>query len=175
MNKQQAKQQLDKLQLEMDKLKAIIEAPEPATEKVASLLTKPVAGSGESYCSITTFGEEFRVAFSFACAMEGKRYACGNFFQTKELAENYAKAFNTFLQLRHCEGTVPSLTDKNQYFIEMDYGDALFVDSTASSLKFGYVCPAFKTAELAKKAIDTVGSTNLIHMFKTFQGVHHDE
>ena len=89
-------------------------------------------------------------------------------------ADDYAKAFNTFFALRHCEGSEPAKDVVPQYIIVL--GDSI-VDSLCiceylsilTKIERATVC--FDTEENANKAIETVGEENILHMMKTFAGV----
>lgn len=90
-------------------------------------------------------------------------------FQSRELAENYAKAFNTFLKLRHQAGTVPS-TLSPQYIIEWNFSEEgeLIVVSSDLFYKFNTWSPCFEDKEAAEKAIEVITKDRIIHMVKTF-------
>ena len=89
-------------------------------------------------------------------------------------AEDYAKAFNTFFALRHCEGSETAKDGVLQFNIVLEDSivDSLCVGECLSILtKINRATVCFDTEENANKAIETVGEENILHMMKTFAGV----
>jgi hypothetical protein len=173
MNKQDAiqktqhlQQQMKEMQEQLKKLQEVIEAPEEKT----SLLQVPEAGSGDKYGIIgNIIMDELAGITRYAHSKRDREYTHGNVFQTQELAEEYAKAIDTMLLLRHQKGSVP-VKDTEQYTIEED-DDSLVVESwTCVFNKTRVISPCFETEEDALNAIQNVGEDNIKHMFATF---HH--
>ena len=95
----------------------------------------------------------------------------GNLFPTEQIAKDYAKALNTMLLLRRCEGTIP-VTSSRQYVIRY-INDEVWVDSFNDfRAKIELICPCFDTKENAELAIKKIGEDNILHMFKTFHGIY---
>lgn len=180
MDKSKALERLSALESEAQELRKIIEAPEPPP----SLLTKPEPGIIQEYYCITSDLEARRGSqmYGFEASTESVCfYTHGNLFQNVELASNYAKAFDTFLLLRHQPGTEPA-SNYAQYQLELDRARVssdtidykeFFVDAIARSIlttKANKFSPCFATLKDAERAKETIGQERLMHMFKTF---HH--
>lgn len=185
MDKSKALERLTALETEAQELRKIIEAPE-IKPMPPSLLTKPRPGSREKYYCMSSEGSEYRkldVYDLMATVTSPGWYEHGNLFQTRQLANDYAEAFDTFLLLRHQPGTVPP-TGYSQFALELfknyDYdrderqerGEVFIkiISRANMSSKLNKFSPMFGTLEDARGAIETIGEERLIHMFKTF---HH--
>lgn len=95
----------------------------------------------------------------------------GNLFPTEQIAKDYAKALNTMLLLRRCEGTIPA-TSSRQYVIRY-IDNEVWVDSFNDfGAKVEMICPCFDTQENTEAAIEQIGKDNIIRMFKTFHGIY---
>lgn len=180
MNKDQAFARLKELQaqaasiqIEVQTLRKIMEAPD-------SLLTKPVPGSKQDYWIVGSGGPDgFNVEWCGAYTKEPEPYSSGNIFQSEECAENYAKAMDTLLLLRHQPGTEPAKDTRTQFVIEPDWqlseegNPSLYIKARELGgliYKMARVSPCFKTMKDAKNAIEVVGAEAILHMFKT---LHH--
>ena len=156
-NKQEAKQQLEKLEAEVQKLKEIINKP----EKAGSLLE-----DGDYYISSYQGRLE-----AFVLHFDTPNL---NRFPSKEIAQSYAEAFNTMLALRKCEGSVSTVNGKEQWFVRL----ALSLKDTETYAypgnysKIVTLSPSFSTKGYAQAAIDKVGKDNIIKMFKTLHGIY---
>ena len=155
-NKQEAKQQLEKLEAEVQKLKEIINKP----EKAGSLLENGqyhLANNGSALVSYMT----------------GSKHGY-NSFNDELIAQAYAEAFNTMLALRKCEGSECCIDDKFQSAIGISQSleDLRVFDYTSSYAKFDSTSPMFISKEYAQAAIDKVGKDNIIKMFKTLHGIY---
>lgn len=175
IDKQTALQRLASIENEAQELRKIIEAPEPAK----SLLSKPEPGSERTYWVVNASaydGEGIHRLTSVtreACSNWVQLYKHGNFFQSPQLAKDYALAIDTLLLLRHQPGTEPAIDGDRQWLVLLDWPLKL----VASSCRYSYfkqtqASPCFKTEQYAKQAIETVGKDRLMHMFNTF---HHVE
>lgn len=97
-----------------------------------------------------------------------------NVFSSREDAEAYKDAINTFLMLRKCEGSTTTKERVAQWLIEYDV-EAEKVITTRRyvlSSKISRLSPAFDTEANAQKAIKTIGKDKLTALFKT---THHVE
>jgi len=168
--KQQALDKIKQLQEEMKKLEQIVNAP----EEVGSLLYKNARNSYEPDYSISwSASTGLFHTFNVDKCMRNPPKASTT-FQSQELTDNYAKAFNTFLALRHCEGSEPAVDKKEQWCIRVDCF-SLKPDVCVYGMEYAKITelsPMFSSEEYARAAIDCVGEKNIIHMFKTF---HHVE
>lgn len=178
MNKEKALQQLKELEsksaeieVEVAKLRKIIEAPDPAP----SLLTKPVPGGCARYWTLSDGGFiELVARVKTAVSGNPNYYTHGNIFQSEELAQAYADAIDTMLMLRHQPGTCPPSAKKNQWMIWPS-------DEKCNSLEFftfyylaskcSMISPCFNSKDDALQAIEVVGKTRILNMFKTFHGI----
>lgn len=158
-NKQEAKQQLEKLEAEVQKLKEIINKP----EKAGSLL--PEEGTHH------LFPSSGRLSISEVDTMF--KYGV-NRFPSEDIAQSYAEAFNTMLALRKCEGSECCIDDKFQSAIGISQSleDLRVFNYTSSYAKFDSTSPMFISEEYAQAAIDKVGKENIIKMFKTLHGIY---
>lgn len=170
--KQQALDKIKELQEEMKKLEQIVNAP----EKAGSLLYANTSGArGNAYALTWDCGREkgflSKNIYDPCRLIQDKSKTT---FQSQELADNYAKAFNTFLALRHCEGSEPVKSETQQWSIVIDYTMTYLTVpcSTSTHYKVVELSPMFSSAKHAQAAINTVGEKNIIRMFKTF---HHVE
>lgn len=144
--KQQALTRLETIEAEQKELRKLLEAPEEE-KGVGSLLTKV----NNYFTTDTLFTETLDKEIG-----------------TKKLSEAYSAAFETFIKLRQCEGSVGAKDGVEQYLIFAPNKDVI-VDYFASSYyKVNSVSPCFSTKEYAEAAIKTVGEFEIIQMFKTF-------
>ena len=158
-NKQEAKQQLEKLEAEVQKLKEIINKP----EKAGSLL--PEEGT---HCIFPSSG---RLSTSGVETMF--KYGV-NRFPSEDIAQSYAEAFNTMLALRKCEGSCTTVNGKEQWSIDIDQSlkDMEIYAYLGNYSKIINLSPSFSSKEYAQAAIDKVGKENIIKMFKTLHGIY---
>lgn len=172
MDKSKALERLNALESEAKELRKIIEAPEAAS----SLLTKPVPLSSQAYYwSLTHDAYDGTVSFQTSSrkAVVATEYSGGNIFQSQELTEAYAEAFDTMLLLRHQPGTVTATWNLTQWVIQPsdDHMLTLEVDDWIGlASKSGFISPCFATESDALRAIKTVGEERILRMFKT---LHH--
>lgn len=168
MDKSKTLERLNALESEAKELRKIIEAP----EQPPSLLTKPEPGIQDiTYrVSATGYGRLRSYTGAIVASNDGP-YNHGNNFQSEELADAYAEAFDTLLLLRHQPGTVAP-TGAIQWLISVN-----FYLTTCSTLmednkfkKLTRITPCFASEEHAKQAIETVGEERILRMFKT---LHH--
>lgn len=155
-NKQEAKQQLEKLEAEVQKLKEIINKP----KKAGSLLEDGryhLANDGSALVSYTT----------------GSEYGC-NSFNDELIAQAYAEAFNTMLALRKCEGSEAIKDNKEQWNISVtkDTKNLEVLLYLSHYVKSDNIAPMFSTKEYAQAAIDKVGKDKIIKMFNTLHGIY---
>jgi len=153
-SKQEAQQQLEKLQAEMDKLKEIINKP----EKAGSLLEDG----------------EYRICGSHSEGLIASNYGFGvNSFKDLKLARDYAEAFMTMLELRKCEGSEAVVHGVSQYCIEpKPMLSELYIESwNTSQQKVSLISPSFSKKEHAQAAIIKVGEDKIFKMFKTLHGL----
>jgi len=134
-----------------------------------SLLERVEAGSGETYWGIDEFNTVVYRGANLANTYDYK----GAAFTTKEQAENYCKAFETFLELRRCEGSEPAMNNKKQYMLGLHTSSILLVVEGYYGLenKLDKLSPCFVSREKAEAAFDKIGKENILHMFKTFHGL----
>lgn len=153
-NKQEAKQQLEKLEAEVQKLKEIINKP----EKAGSLLE-----DGEWLMCLQPYHWRY-----------GTQPVDPFNFESSSIAQSYAEAFNTMLALRKCEGSECCIDDKFQSAIGISQSleDLRVFNYTSSYAKFDSASPMFISEEYAQAAIDKVGKENIIKMFKTLHGIY---
>lgn len=171
--KEQALQRLSDLEAELDELRKIIAAPD-TPKPPPSLLWAPALN--EDYFQIGSggFGALVTQGNNMGDVTTGEYGGRGNIFPTRALANAYAKAFNTFLLLRHQPGTEPASDEYDQYFIRLrSGGDGAQVDPIGcKDYKMTEMSPCFSTHAMAQAAITAVGEDNILHMFRTF---HHCE
>ena len=137
-------------------------------EKPNALLERVEAGVGNSYYTVTGYNS---VAYNQSNTDKEETYK-GNSFTTQEQAENYRKAFETFLELRRCTGTVKVKNNVEQYTIGLEYDLSICTRSYRGlDSKGECLSPCFSTGTAALNAIETVGEENILHMFKTFHGL----
>lgn len=166
IDKAAAQKELNALLDRVEALNQVINAP----DVLPSLLTKPVPGSGDSYYCISSYQEEFTVDQRMAHSEYAPRYAGNDMFQNRPLADDYAKAFSTFLALRHQPGTVPAALGTYSYIIRPVQGTGVSVDTMNGTYILEGLSPAFKDRASACAAVDKLGADNILHMMKTF---HH--
>lgn len=171
MNKTEALERLDAIELQAAELRRTINAPDLAP----SLLTKPKPGSGDEYYGLDGYSTAPMGARMYlARETRMDKYSHGNIFQSKELAASYAEAIETMLLLRHQLGTVPA-GQWAQWMVEASQDCATMVvrcvARTDMLSKIGKVSPCFSTERAARDAIDTIGPARILRMFKTFHHV----
>lgn len=89
-------------------------------------------------------------------------------FGTIELAEVYSKAFETFIKLRQCKGSVGVAKGLLQYILHVRDNGVISHCFSSVGYKMDNISPCFSTKEYADAAIKTVGEFEIIQMFKTF-------
>ena len=158
-NKQEAKQQLEKLEAEVQKLKEIINKPEKAVSLLEEKGEYMVYNSDGKFCAV-------RVAYPYDLG--------ANRFTSAYIAQAYSEAFNTMLALRKCEGSECCIDGKFQSAIGVSpfLEDLRVFNYTSSYAKFDTTSPMFISKEYAQAAIDKVGKENIIKMFKTLHGIY---
>ena len=155
-NKQEAKQQLEKLEAEVQKLKEIINKP----EKAGSLIE-------DGQYHIVNGGSDLEI-YPTGCT---HGY---NSFNDELIAQAYAEAFNTMLALRKCEGSCTTVNGKEQWSIDIDQS-LKGIETYAYSGNYSKIItlsPSFSSKEYAQAAIDKVGKENIIKMFKILHGIY---
>jgi hypothetical protein len=144
--KQQALARLEAIETEQKELRKLLETPE---EKfVGSLLSK---NNNMERANNRAFTSDLDKEIG-----------------TVELADNYSDAFETFIKLRQCEGSVGAKDGVEQYLIFAPDNDVIVDYFTSSYYKANSASPCFSTKEYAEAAIKTVGEFEIIQMFKIF-------
>lgn len=151
-------QQLVDIQTDIDKL-------ERHTKK--SLLSKPKVG--EDWHRV--IGNSASKGFDWEYGTTTGYYVLHNTAFAEPYAKDYAKAFNTFFALRHCEGSEPAVDDKYQWYIYHENGLLRATRTEYLNTKINRQRVFFRNEASATSAIKTVGEDNIIHMMKTFSGV----
>lgn len=159
-NKEQAKQQLEKLEAEMQKLKEIINKP----EKAGSML-----GESGEYNALSQAGKFIGNKLPPYCDTKGT-----NRFESEAIAQAYAEAFNTMLELRKCEGSEAAKEGIGQYTLVPSKCKTYLVihNFHDQDVKLFQISPAFTSAKYAQAAIDKVGKEKIIKMFNTLHGIY---
>lgn len=140
------------------------------------LLRKPVPGSGKVYATLITSANGVLETIPYHANISDPEYYEGFvLFQSEALADNYARAFTTFLKLRHQPGTVPPSQDHLQWSISVEEDFQFIADKGWWNLesKLLSIFPCFETQEDAINAINAIGQDALAHMVKTFG--HYEE
>ena len=153
-NKQEAKQQLEKLEAEVQKLKEIINKP----EKAVSLLE-----DGEWLMCLQPYHWRY-----------GTQPVDPFNFESSSIAQSYSEAFNTMLALRKCEGSCTTVNGKDQWSIDIDVSlkDTEIYAYLGNYSKIIALSPSFSSKEYTQAAIDKVGKENIVKMFKTLHGIY---
>jgi len=162
MNKELAQERIQAIQKELTELQAIINAPDvkPALLEVPPADVRPyrIDGSSNGFkCAVSSYPQAPFTSYKESF----------NAFTTKELAQDYAEAFLTMLELRRQPGTIP-YTPKG-VLIAYDK-PAVTIDTVHPTVHIHSASPCFDSNESAKAAINKVGKDKLIKMFKT---LHH--
>lgn len=166
MNKQAALEQMTRLEAEMARLRAIVEAPD--RESLIQL-------DGETIYVLYRDGCTGTFSYMGFPNFDGIKDAA---FENPEQADAYGKAFVTLVKLRHQPGSVTSLqdnTDKEMWVIEPrinnDRGMTVDIDWFCCPNRLtSLISPTFVSRQDAEQAIANVGKAALVHMFETF---HH--
>lgn len=88
---------------------------------------------------------------------------------TKELAEAYSSAFETFIKLRQQPGSVGASIDGYHYFIHPSTTNICIVTKRQDiTHKLAHISPCFSTQEYAEAAIKNVGEETILQMMRTF-------
>lgn len=154
-------QQIDNLQEQIDALKQQLAEQTKHEKKQDSLLQEGV------YYLAEDGGSGFEG--NGPCDVSQK---VPNSFQSGHISQAYAKAFETFLLLRHQPGTVKA-EDGIQWLIRAREEGGVYSDNFwCDSYKVDYISPCFKTKEHAEAAIQTIGEEQLMQMFNTFHGIY---
>jgi hypothetical protein len=167
MDKAQASQQMNRLRAEMEKLQAILDAPD-----TPSALLPITIEDRKTYC----LGTDGRGLLNVSAVGVGHKVSSPAEFVNKETASAYADAFNTLLELRQQPGTIGLryATDEEPVF-SIDWtpnlAHILWVNAHTSRQTFakysGLITPLFCSTELARAAIQKVGSEVIVRMLKT--------
>lgn len=163
MNKiEQLEQQLAEIQEELEELKA---------KPKKSLLSKPKVGKKWhrviGICPNKGFDCEYGITT--------EPHVLHNTAFAEPYAKDYAKAFNTFFALRHCEGSEPAVDEEYQWCIYYENGLLCVAKTEYLNIKINRQRVFFRDEDSATSAIKTVGEDNIIHMMKTFAGVFEDD
>lgn len=172
INKTEALARLTALEAEAAALREILSKP----DRKASLLVKPEAKSQGNFWRVFNDGLLGLLAVRRDASVfsDDDLAKSDNVFQSKALASAYAEAFETFLALRHCEGTEAVAHEKTQFTIEPAEArnPSLMVDSWVGlGCKMRRISPMFATREDAQAAIDKLGADRILKMFRTFHHV----
>lgn len=95
-------------------------------------------------------------------------------FKKQEECNDWRKALNTFMRLK-CNPLAEIAADnKRQWLIEIgSFEEIIKIDEYDYNFtKLINISPCFSTKEDAESAITDIGEENLLHMFKTFQGIY---
>lgn len=95
--------------------------------------------------------------------------------KNRETEREWAIALNTFMLLKSHPLAVKVILGKKQFFICLHSDGYICIEDHLNYGKLDEISPAFKSNEDAQKAIDDIGKDNIMHMFKTFQGLGYDE
>ena len=166
MSKKEAEERLLAIEKEVATLRQIINTP----EKAPSLLFYPPEGNSYYQITSTNYGKLCILENAISYREKDQYVGSGNIFQSQEIAEEYAHAFNTFLLLRHQPGTVPADANE-QWLIKLDLNTLKIrtVLTRALAWKLGRLTPCFSSQQAALDAVETVGVSAIVHMFNTFQ------
>lgn len=95
------------------------------------------------------------------------------FYELKE-AKEWNKGLQTFMLLKSHPLAVPADEREEQHYIRYNDCNDDIIISQARNLeyKLTMLSPMFAGEEDANKALSDIGKENIIHMFKTFQGVY---
>lgn len=170
---EQALARLEALESEAAALRLILQKP----NRSPSLLTKPVAGSYETFYFLEDNPDNLTMCVGHGNAIPAPSsfYEGANCFQSKAIAEAYIDAINTMLLLRHQPGTVEIEDDVPQWGIVPCIGLLnLSIDywTTSRHLKIRAISPFFDTEENVRAAINKIGEKRILQMFKTFHGIY---
>lgn len=164
ISKQEALEKLAKLEKETADLRKILEASDAP---------KALLNRGKFFISYIS-GATYVIQQDSGWKTVEK--SAGNRFESYSEAESYAKAINTMLRLRQCDGSIsPSKPRGFLYYINYDLGtnDIVIYEMAGSySLKLNYISPFFSTKTFAEKAIACIGKETLVYMFKTLHGMN---
>ena len=171
ISKQEAMEQMSRLEAEMKTLREIIEKPE------RNAIIQLDNGAWELTSSKTTWGQLVPGDFDELTGYH-RAHLDSALFESKEQAADFGAAIVTLCQLRRMPGTA-SPDDGGQdswWTIRLDKRspDQYVVFAgwwTNEGTIMSMISPAFKTKEDAEAAIEMIGTPRLIHMFKTLHGV----
>jgi hypothetical protein len=142
MNKSEALKRLDALETEAAALRKIIEAQEPVEKK-------PLLWQGLSHVAIRGIGA----------------------VQSLTVAQAYAEAFNTMLDLRRQPGGEAAVDEKCQWSIR---GDGSIGSFNRLWVKIEMICPMFDSEASALAARKAVGWDRIEKMMNTLHGRGYD-
>lgn len=151
------------LQAELAAIEKIIAAPD-----AVSLLGD---GKGTSFSIMTDGLHRIGVAKQSDGVLSSLSRSRGNRFPNAALASKYAEAFSTFLLLRQQPNSVAA-SSQTQYQIDVSNdGKSLTAAMVGPMIgvKLSNLSPCFTTKEAAQAAIDTVGASRILAMYRTFQ------
>lgn len=171
MSKQEALEQMSRLEAEMKTLREIIEKPE------RNAIIQLDNGAWELTSSKTMWGQLVPGDFDELTGYQRAAHDAA-LFESKEQAADFGAAIVTLCQLRRMPGTV-SPDDGGHaawWTIRFDKRSpdqyVMFADWwTKAGTVMSMISPAFKTEEDVDAAIEMIGTPRLIHMFKTLHGV----
>ena len=172
----QLKEQVENLRKTICTLEEELSTPKINKERVFGFL--PEAGNtDDGYyvldCSDKqTNGRGMLATYYYDCTDLVQENYKGLFWKTSTEANNFAKAINTFLELRTLEGVVPFEAGVENYTISNRVGST-GVDILVQTLSSqnSELSPCFSSKELGEQAIRTIGEDQLRHMFNTLSGI----
>lgn len=140
-----------------------------------SRLFRPSPGSGVKYYSIGVgIYNQLTARANAATSSCPEDYETSNIFQTFELANNYAKAIETLLELRHQPGVARANEEGTTQYIIIPPGEQDKVrtcECECTATKLAVISPQFESVESAENAIKAIGENRLMHMFKTLHQI----
>lgn len=154
------------IQLHENALKSLQEQLETVSNE--SLVKPVVAGSGDKYCGVT----DYNGTLTMTAQQASEKIYKGLVFNSKESAEAYQKAIETFMELRRCAGSVTPC-EGYQYILRLNqYLDVHVACVDSYFIKYSDISPCFNTREDASNAVEKLGAEDIKHMFKTFHSKH---
>ena len=165
--KAEAIAQVQRLEEELNKLKAIINKPDELV--LTTVDGKEILTSGKEMARIGTSDGLFEGYRSIIYHPKDK--SNGNILSSEPVAKEWAKAINTMFLLRRQPGVKAATKDTVQYLLYQGCGSVRVTQYQSLDSKLYFVSPCFENDKLAHLAITTVGEETILHMFKTLQGL----